>query len=1195
MTRPLAGPLAQNGKNHGNLRRVASLALLTTAISSLTCEQAAADPSVMWNGSVNNNWFVDGNWVWDGITPTATTTARIDKAGVTIAGNDAFAKELLVGLSATGDLTINSTLTTTTATLGYNNGSTGSVFLSGAGVSWQNSGSLTVGNAGAGIISLGYLASMEAGTTYLGGAAGGSGSLEISGGATFTSNSDLYVGYGGAGSVTVTSGTLHNVNGNLADGIGSTGTATITGASSSWTNSGALRVGGGGVGALTVSDGGTVTSGSGVIGHLTSANGSSVVVTGTGSTWTSSGSIIVGNIGASELDVLSGGAVTSSGAMIGRHSTSTAKVSGAGSSWNTGNLYIGGDDTDSTTPRGNGTLIVSGGGSVTSSGVRLGLNSGDSGTASVSGSGSVWNTGGANTVLSVGFNGTGTVSVSDNARLETAWAIIGHNASSTGSVTISNGARLTDTGSLYVGNEGTGTLTVASGGDVTSTDGFVGTGNGSHGTATVTGSGSSWNMAGALFVGQNTGSTGTMTISDGATVSDYQGIVGDLAGSSGSLTVTGAGSTWASVVTNGQAYSGDINAGRLGNGTITVSNGGKITGNRFYAGNEAHSSGTVLITGADSSITTTDRFVVGSEGTGTATVTRGGTISTGIIKIADQAGSTGTLNVGAAQGAAAAAAGTLDTKAIAFGAGTGVLEFNFTDPSYVVSAAISGAGKVRLDAGNLTLSGTNTYTQGTEINGGTLNVTGSLSGSATEVTLSGGQLANSGSISGSSYGVRLATSGNTVTNSGAISGGTASVFFGADRNTLNILPTGTFDGLVDYNNTIGNTTSFGAGSYRIAASKYLDAANTIALNNTSQTVILDRANTSSGYINVVSIPSASQAATQYTSSVSDVVGSILGLDVARPDQVTIGETTISALQYGEEKPETKEAKALRMLSDNVAVDGYGNLFWARVFGGLRYQPSNDGDFSSHTSHYGLISGVDHQFENHRLGFFAGGGSVRSVAGDGASIMTGNTGFLGLYGAIELEGFQWNASITGGGIDNEASRTINNGAETASGDFMGWYVSPELSVSRGYQIAPRWQLTPSVKARYTGAFYDGYDEKGSSQNVSFDARQTHSLDGRLQVELKHQVALPSGLPATVTATAALGDTQYLGSGRVRANLDNNEFTVSSSADKNVVGASVGVGFDAMVSERTAVYGGIDGTLYSDKSMSASGRLGVKLAF
>ncbi|MBS1183526.1 MAG: autotransporter protein [Proteobacteria bacterium] len=460
------------------------------------------------------------------------------------------------------------------------------------------------------------------------------------------------------------------------------------------------------------------------------------------------------------------------------------------------------------------------------------------------------------------------------------------------------------------------------------------------------------------------------------------------------------------------------------------------------------------------------------------------------------------------------------------------------------------------------------------------------------VTLVNASLTNSGIIAIGGYGVDMVGSGNRLTTSGLISGGMAAVHFGGDGNSLNILEGATFSGLVDYAGTAGNTTSFGTGSYTVPAANYLDTSNRIVLSNASQVVVLDQANTM-GTINVVAVTPASQAASQFTASVSDVVGGILSLDVARPDPGTVGD--MPALRYGEEKAETTEAKALRQLGDGVAIDGHGNLFWARAFGGLRYQPAGDGDLASHTSHYGVVSGVDHQFENHRVGVLAGGGNVRTVTSDSASIITGNTGFAGVYGAVTLDGLQWNASLTGGIIDNRSSRAVYNNDETASGDFMGWYVSPELSVSSAYQIAPRWQLTPSAKIRYTGAFYDAYDESGSSQNVSYDARETHALDGRLQVELKHQMVLPSGLPASFSATAALADTQYLGSGDTHASFLNDEFTVSSSGDSNVVGASLGVGFDAMISEQATVYGSVDGTLYSDDSMAASGRLGLKLAF
>jgi len=1154
--------------------------LVSTAISSLALGDVHADPALNWTGAIDHNWFNAGNWEWDtGAIPTATREARVDKPGVTISAASATANNLLVGLSANADLTINSSLTTTTSTLGWNTGWTGTVSLLGSGVTWANSGALSLGNAGIGILSIGNQASVTAGDTYIGAGYGGSGRIDLSGGAHFTSSGTLFVGYAGVGGASqpaasgvlnVTSGSVSDVNGIIADGVGSTGTATIDGASSSWTNNALLTVGGGGVGTLTISGGGSATSATSVIGSQSGASGSSVTLTGDGSSWTNSGQIIVGNSGNSTLNILAGGDMTSGATFVGRHSTSTAKVNGAGSTWTTGSLALGGDSADPGVA-GNGTLLVTNGGSVSSSLAKLGLNNGDSGTATITGSGSDWN---INGVLSVGFNGTGTLTATDSARFETTWGLIGHNASSNGSVTISNGALWTDSGYLYVGNEGTGTLTISGGGKVVSGQGYVGTTGTSTGTATVTGTGSSWDMSGALFVGQSSGSHGTMTISDGGKASGYQGIVGDLTGSTGSLTVTGAGSSFASVVTSGQAYSGDINAGRFGTGTITVSNGGAITGNRFYAGNEAGSSGTVLVTGAGSSITTTNQFVVGSEGAGTATVSDSGTINASIVKIAALAGSTGTVNIGAAEGSSAQAAGRLEAASITFGNGTGTLVFNHTGTDYSLSSNISGAGAIKVLSGATTLSGNNSaFTGLTTVSGGTLDVTGTLGGGATAVRLEGG----------------------TLTNGGTIKGSTTSVFFATGGNTLNILPISAFDGVVNYNNQTGNTTTFGAGSYSIGSSNYNDVANTIKLNNSRQTVVLDNANTT-GTINVVAIPAASQAATQYTASVSDVIGSILSLDVARPDQVVVGDSTISALQYGETKPETSEAKALRTLGDGVAVDQYGNLFWARTFGGLRYQPSNDGDPSSHTSHYGLLSGVDHQFDNYRLGFFGGAGNVRGVVDDGSATTTGVTGFLGVYGAMKLDGLQWNASITGGGIDNRTSRSINNGAYDASGDFMGWYISPEVSVSKAYQIAPEWELTPSFKARYTGAFYDGYSESGqSSQNLTYDSRQSHSVDGRLQIELKRKMTLGSGLPAAISASASVVDTQYMGSNTTHANLNNNEFSILSSSDRNVIGASLGVGFDAMVSERASVYGGIDGTIYSDDSLAASGRLGLKLAF
>lgn len=455
-------------------------------------------------------------------------------------------------------------------------------------------------------------------------------------------------------------------------------------------------------------------------------------------------------------------------------------------------------------------------------------------------------------------------------------------------------------------------------------------------------------------------------------------------------------------------------------------------------------------------------------------------------------------------------------------------------------------------------------------------------------------LENTGTIYGDAYGL-LVFGDTVVSNNGVIGGNQGSALLLAGGNTFNVTQASRFEGVIDYNSTSGNTTSFGAGSYRLHVAQYLDADNAITLNNGSQKVVLDNASSTSGYINVVAIPAASHVATQYTSGVSDVIGSILSLDVARPDIATVEAPTMQPLQYAREKPQSEAAKAVHKLGDGTAVDAYGNLMWIRAFGGLRYLPSSDGETGNHASHYGMIAGVDRQFDTHRFGVFGGAGRVRSDASDGSSELRGDTGFLGIYGAGEYENIRLNGSITAGGIHNTTKRSINTGAQTAEGDYDGWYVSPEFSVSREYRISPDLALTGRAKLRYTGAFYEGYQETGSSQNIDYASQESHSIDGRLELELAKTLVTSAGLPAKVTVTGSVLNTHYLGSGNLRASLDNNEFNVSSGRRSNVLGAGLGLGFDAALTKRVNAYGGVDAAVYNDDSKSLSGRLGVKVAF
>ena len=123
------------------------------------------------------------------------------------------------------------------------------------------------------------------------------------------------------------------------------------------------------------------------------------------------------------------------------------------------------------------------------------------------------------------------------------------------------------------------------------------------------------------------------------------------------------------------------------------------------------------MTGAGSTWSNSSGVNIGRLGTGTLTIADGG-IVTGPIVIATNAGSIGTLNIGAGAGSPAAAPGTLNAPSVAFGAGTGTINFNHTSADYVFAPAISGDGTVNVLAGTTMLTGANTYSGATNVDGG---------------------------------------------------------------------------------------------------------------------------------------------------------------------------------------------------------------------------------------------------------------------------------------------------------------------------------------------------------------------------------------------------------------------------------------------------------------------------------------------
>ncbi|MEY3481767.1 MAG: hypothetical protein RIQ71_2542, partial [Verrucomicrobiota bacterium] len=191
---------------------------------------------------------------------------------------------------------------------------------------------------------------------------------------------------------------------------------------------------------------------------------------------------------------------------------------------------------------------------------------------------------------------------------------------------------------------------------------------------------------------------------------------------------------------------GKLTVGDSGSGnSLVVSEGGNVLSAVGNIGNQATASNnSVLVTGAGSVWTNEDVIRVGVGGSGNSlAVADGGTAAASSLIIASNPGSSGTLNIG--RFGTNDAAGTISAPTIAFGYGTGVLNFNQSDAT-TIAAAISGAGSVnQLGSGTTILSASNSYTGATTVGGGLLVVDGFVANSAVAVQ-NGGTLGGSGTV-----------------------------------------------------------------------------------------------------------------------------------------------------------------------------------------------------------------------------------------------------------------------------------------------------------------------------------------------------------------------------------------------------------------------------------------------------------------
>ncbi|MBC7368764.1 MAG: autotransporter-associated beta strand repeat-containing protein [Undibacterium sp.] len=534
----------------------------------------------------------------------------------------------------------------------------------------------------------------------------------------------LAVGGSGAATLTINSGGAVTATGDTS--IGANGTATLGGAGSQLNSRGGLTLSGGAT--LTVSSGAVHATSTGfnpansyypgvIIGVGT------VTLKGSGSTWTDSGYVDVGYLGA-------------------------------------------------------GTLNIQNGATATFVSLTSGILSGDPGTVLVAGAGSRLTTTDAHRDY-LGFYGGSTVTVGIGGRYDAASMTPGYQNRGQGTtLTITgSGSKLNVTDQLTVGNFGDGTFVVSAGAVANTGTGAIafGSPNGAGdivGQTMITGAGSHWNITGSFGISTYYDPTaynlGTLTIAEGGKVTVSTGEVtvarggtlnigtGGLAGTLVAKAVGNAGKiifnhtddlTFAAAISDyaWSAISGALT--KTGGGTLT------LTGASTYTGITTLSGGAVAVSSLGDGGNTSS--VGQSDNSAGNLVLDGGTPKyTGSATSSDRlftvTGNGGTIEASATSNAPLA---FTSTGALALsGSGNRTLTLTGTSIGANILAAVVGdpaSGKtsvVKTGAGKWALSGTNTFTGGVSVSAGTLRATkaGALGTGGSALTVGGGtvELAN---------------------------------------------------------------------------------------------------------------------------------------------------------------------------------------------------------------------------------------------------------------------------------------------------------------------------------------------------------------------------------------------------------------------------------------------------------------------